>query len=320
MLRQHGFDRLEEWLVTAATETETAERLRTLAQEDDAVVLLTSRKQMNRWQAELDQLGIHWQLLQLVVSVLDGMLPKYREVYNLLEDEASRQAYTYGLSSRFKLLPDLALRDVYCGDAYFALPEMRMFSADEVFVDCGAYVGDTVEEYLRCCGGMFGKVVAFEPGAVQYTAMRKRFARLRDEWALADDQLIAVRAGAGEHSSRAIMTNGSYGGGLTETHVVLDEDADDENAVDIVALDEVLKGQRVDFIKADIEGFEMEMLRGAKRLIQEQHPRLAICLYHKLTDPYEIPLYLKELVPEYHFKVRHHGMAFVEMVLYAYCE
>lgn len=56
-----------------------------------------------------------------------------------------------------------------------------------------------------------------------------------------------------------------------------------------------------DFIKMDIEGSELDALKGAKNILIKKRPKLAICLYHKNQDMWEIPLYLKEIVPDYNF-------------------
>lgn len=271
---------------------------------------------MSRWQQDVDDLGLRSQLLLFVSAFLTDMLPRYRQVYDMLADEASRQAYTAHLSSRYKLISDLDLANVYCGGQYFAVPEVLTFTADDVFVDCGAFVGDTVESYINHCQGIFHKAIAFEPGPQQLNAMKHRFHRLEQEWALPDGRLTCVQAGVGSESSHANITGGAMSDNIIGTCLAA---SDDPDAIPIVTLDEALRGQRVDFIKADIEGYEMAMLQGAAQIIREQKPRLAICLYHKLTDPYEIPLYLKELVPEYQFKVRQHAMNFTECVLYAYC-
>ena len=321
-MKKHGFERFEEWIVTEKTETEMETCLQKLAQEDDVVVFLTTRRQQNRWQETLDRLGVRWQLFQLVIAFFEWMLPRYRQVFDMLEDEKSRQTYTDVLSYRFKLQPPKALSEIYCGDQYFAVPEMMTFSEDDVFVDCGAFVGDTVESYLNRCQGLFHRVIAFEPGPVQFRAMKERFQRLRREWAIPSGELDCICAGVGSHSSRASLMEDEITHHIIGAHLVdIDnEKISDGSAVEIVALDEALKDQRVSFIKADIEGYEMDMLRGAEHLIRSQHPRMAICLYHKLMDYYEIPLYLHELVPEYHFKVRHHSMKLTETVLYAYCD
>lgn len=70
-------------------------------------------------------------------------------------------------------------------------------------------------------------------------------------------------------------------------------------------------------IKMDVEGAELESLKGARETILRNRPKLAICIYHKPEDMTEIPLYIKSLVPEYKFFVRHHSNYFAETVLYA---
>ena len=62
----------------------------------------------------------------------------------------------------------------------------------------------------------------------------------------------------------------------------------------------------------------MDMLRGGVQVIARDKPLLALSIYHRLSDYYEIPLLLKSLVPKYKFKIRHHSMFFCDTVLYAY--
>ena len=67
----------------------------------------------------------------------------------------------------------------------------------------------------------------------------------------------------------------------------------------------------------DVEGAELESLKGAQKVIQRDKPKLAICIYHKPEDMVEIPLYIKELIPEYKLYIRHHSNYIFETVLYA---
>jgi len=71
------------------------------------------------------------------------------------------------------------------------------------------------------------------------------------------------------------------------------------------------------FIKMDIEGAELNALKGAKKTIIANTPKLAISIYHQLNDLWEIPIYIKQLVPEYKLYVRHHSKTIAETVLYA---
>lgn len=58
-------------------------------------------------------------------------------------------------------------------------------------------------------------------------------------------------------------------------------------------------------------------LKGARRVIQENNPILAICIYHKLEDYYTIPLIIKEINPEYELFIRHYTDMDWETVCYA---
>ena len=76
----------------------------------------------------------------------------------------------------------------------------------------------------------------------------------------------------------------------------------------------------------DIEGAEMSALHGARDTIMKYKPKLAICLYHSLcfehvllSDYWEIPIFVREIVPEYSFYVRNDSLYSdnLQTVLYA---
>lgn len=73
---------------------------------------------------------------------------------------------------------------------------------------------------------------------------------------------------------------------------------------------------KVDFIKLDIEGGELYALKAAVNTIKKFKPKLAICLYHKNTDFWQIPQFIKEIVPEYKLYLKHNTISIGETVLY----
>ena len=87
--------------------------------------------------------------------------------------------------------------------------------------------------------------------------------------------------------------------------------------IETAAIDEIVKDDKVTFLKLDVEGAEMKALQGAKNTILKNKPRLAVCIYHKPEDIIEIPAYLLSLNPDYHFYIRHYKLSYNETVLYA---
>ena len=73
---------------------------------------------------------------------------------------------------------------------------------------------------------------------------------------------------------------------------------------------------RLDLVKLDIEGAELSALQGARETIRRFRPRLQICLYHQFQDLWELPLFVRELVPEYRLYVGHHSLDHLDTVLY----
>jgi FkbM family methyltransferase len=74
---------------------------------------------------------------------------------------------------------------------------------------------------------------------------------------------------------------------------------------------------QIDFIKMDIEGSELEALKGAEQTINKHKPKLAIAIYHRLKDFWEIPQWIDSLNLGYTFRVRHFTIHHEETVLFA---
>ncbi|MBQ9479824.1 MAG: FkbM family methyltransferase, partial [Selenomonadaceae bacterium] len=287
------------------------------AGDDDVVIILASDKFWNKHSDVFISDGHPCQLFSIMKIYYQVLLPGYKAVYELFDEELSKQTFTEVLNIRYKLKPLSAIYPYFDPNQYFALPEMNTIFKEGVFVDCGAFVGDTVERYVDLCKGIFGKIYAFEPNRPQQEAFMIRRKRLLAEWAMDEAKIQLMPFGCGSKRSRAVMIDGDVREGNIAKRVDMKTlGSESEDAIEIVALDEALKGEDVCFIKSDIEGFEMEMLRGAEQIIRTRKPLLAISIYHTLHDLYEIPLFIKSLVPEYKMRVRHHIMDYGDTVLY----
>lgn len=174
----------------------------------------------------------------------------------------------------------------------------------EVFIDCGAFNGDTAGEFAKRFT-KYKAIVAIEPDKRNIRELKKR--KLR--------QLTIVEAACSDYHGEAVFDEMDDSGG---SHISEESSSQlTANVVDVRKIDEISACRDATFIKMDIEGAEMSALMGARETIVRNHPKLAICLYHSDADMIDIPEYIHDLVPEYSLFVRAHTMGIAETVLYA---
>lgn len=170
-------------------------------------------------------------------------------------------------------------------------------SDDEIFVDAGAYDGDTVKEFIENVNS-YKKIIAFEPA-------EKNFNKLKSN--IKGENILLYNSAVGDKKSTAFMNEkGGRNPYLTDSG---------KFEIDIVALDDIV--ENATYIKYDVEGFELAAIDGSRRLISA-YPKLSISIYHKLGDFIDIPLYIKKIAPEYKLYLRHHPyLPSWETILYA---
>lgn len=235
-------------------------------------------------------------------------------VFNDLESKNVLNTMIYeNLTSENKLWTD-----IYNKNQYFCLDEL-MGDANEVFVDIGAAVGDTIERFIWEKNGYISKIHAFEPSPYEYAALKYRMERLTREWMFNNNQINIVNAGIAEKTEKRILATNKLG---TNNFMLNSGNADQNNAdvvnANVYSLDDYFKDAPVTFIKADVEGYEMRCLRGASAVIKRDKPKMALCIYHKPEDIFDFIEYINAIVPEYKFKLRHHSRNWTETVLYAF--
>lgn len=260
---------------------------------------------------QLDQMGIHH--CSLDAYVVRRHWHEFEAVFNSLDSESQR-VYAGILLCRVSGNVSEA-ENYFCGNQYFALPKFDdLTSRKGTFVDCGAFVGDTVEGMVKHALGTVPAIYAFEPNDRNYAALRKRISFLSDIWAIEPGKIVCEKMGIGKKRETLSFVAGDRHSTTQITH-----DSEAVGNVEIIGLDEYLKGAgnpNIEFIKADIESYEWDMLHGAKETIRRCKPQLAICIYHNAYDLFRIPQYLRRLVPEYRIAIRHHGVMETETVLY----
>lgn len=176
---------------------------------------------------------------------------------------------------------------------------------EEFVIDCGAFDGKTEEMIYNWGEGHVKKIYAFELDPIN----KKKCLDFYNNKGL-NEIVDFINKGTSNKNETVFLNDVSVGSSASRigTGSVMAE---------IVKIDDEITG-KVTFIKMDIEGAELDALQGAAQIIKSQKPRLAICLYHKQSDYYEIPTYLLSIVKEYRFIIRHYSSNPWETVLYAY--
>lgn len=219
-------------------------------------------------------------------------------VIDICEDEISAKICYQTLSN---WLFDCNLSIDYTGESYF-IPEIYK-GAQEVFVDVGAFDGDTLESFLAKYKDSFDKYYAFELDETNYQKLCSRINGLSDA---VKDKIVTYNLGLWNEEKEIF-----YESNNTSTMINLNGEC--KGRVD--SLDHILGDEKVTFIKMDIEGAEMAALKGCEIHIRKYNPVLAISIYHSVYDFIKIPLMLKEF--GYRIIIRHHDYNAHEIVCYA---
>ena len=189
-------------------------------------------------------------------------------------------------------------------ETYFP-EDLILPSADEVFVDCGAFTGDTIEAFMAVRGSRFDRIVAIEPDAVNCRALQERI----DDWdrsGIGPIRVAPVAVGA-QRGKLQFATTGTAGSRV----------GSGSEMVDVAPLDEIVADCRPTYIKFDVEGAEHDALVGGSQTICANLPVLAVCLYHKPEDLWDLPLLIRTLGPGYSLYLRRYSDERWETVCYA---
>lgn len=226
-------------------------------------------------------------------------LPEIERLSASLADETSRvwlkAVLAFRLTGDYARLPAATPRDQYSPDGLPRWPNpMR-------FIDCGAFNGDTIEQFARRDGYRFEAIAAFEPDPANFAALARR--------AAAHGPAFCFPCGVAASTSLVRFQSGQGMGSRSSP--------DGDSAIQCVAIDEALRNFGPTLIKMDIEGAELDALWGARGVIAASRPGLAISLYHQPAHLWQIPLLIAGWDLGYRLYVRVHSHNGFEVVLYA---
>lgn len=243
--------------------------------------------------------------------------PTGKKIYSPYDLQATGEEFFYIVASRFHghemyrqlraeliapytnmFLPCHGAISAYCDDQYFDCEQM-MLEDGEIFVDMGMLNGETSKRVANDV--KYTKIIGFEPSRIAIGDCRNTLNGLENieiyPYAAWDkrEELSFFFEGGGSRVA-------DYG-----SEKVIGE-----------SLDTILAGEKVTFIKMDVEGAEEKALIGAKQTIRKYKPKLAVSLYHKPEDIFVLPSLILSIRDDYKFVIRHYASRIEETVLYAF--
>ena len=240
----------------------------------------------------IDKASNNYEEIELKSKELKEHIDDFEELYLNLEDYRSKKLLYAILNNwvhyDFETLSEVTEK---CYDDYFDL-DLIPACKKEVFVDLGAYTGDSTISFLRNYGDSYQKIYAYEITPETYQVL---VSNLKDY-----PNVVCYLKGVGDKKGAISVVDSKVD--ASANTVFISEDG----MIPMVTLDEDI-GEAITIIKADIEGFEQEALRGAVNHIKNDHPKLLISVYHKNEDLWKIPKMIKEMDPTYKFYLRYHG-------------
>lgn len=190
---------------------------------------------------------------------------------------------------------------------YFDLEPCRTQGEKEIFIDAGGFDGLTTLRFMEWCEGN-GYSYIFEPD-------KKNRVLIDNNLKQNSDYETVPKALWSRTASLAIDAKGNFASTVSE----LDEgqDQNPKEYIESISLDEFADDRKITYIKMDIEGAENEALKGAERVIRGQRLKLAVSVYHRAEDIWEIPSLILRYCPDYQFYLRHYSFSDYDTVLYA---
>jgi FkbM family methyltransferase len=224
----------------------------------------------------------------------------YGALHDRLADDESRQVLKAVVEFRRSLDP-AALQAVVSEHDLYAPNGLFEFTDNEVYVDGGSFDGDTIRSFIERVHGRFDAIYGFEPDPVTFAKLKSNFSN--------EPRVHPIHAGLHSHAGTLRFRDDASRGAIFADDGVIE--------MPVTTIDDVLGGRRLTYVKMNIEGAEIDALKGGRNAIRKWQPRLAISVYHRASDLWRIPQLVSELVPDYRLYLRQHDGGIIETVLYA---
>ena len=212
---------------------------------------------------------------------------KINKVFDILADDFSKKVLENEIN--FKLTGNINyLTEIFTDkDEIFRILNL---TEKESYLDLGAYRGDTIQEFLHYTNGSYRHITALEPD-------KKTFKKLKD-YAKTLDNIQLWNMGIWNHDGYVNFADSTgRGSSINSTGT---------QKLAVTKIDTLFQVQRVSYIKIDVEGAELQALKGGTDTLKRDKPKLNIALYHRSEDIFTLPLLIHDINPNYRLYLRQH--------------
>lgn len=244
--------------------------------------------------------------------ILDHLVD-FQRTYERMADEKSKEIFTNILNYKItKNIEYLHKLQNYIDDEknqYFP-EDLIKFVPEEIFVDIGAYTGDTLDSFINHYGvKKWKKYYGLEADKI---VCDKLYEYVQNHQ-LTNKTVIYNKAAWDKEETLFFTENAG------DSSMHKDFNSIDENAIDADCIDNILgEDTKITFVKMDIEGAEYNAICGMRKLLQKNKPVIAVCAYHKRDDYFKLTDLIEEIVPhEYTYFMRQYRYTPTETVIYA---
>jgi FkbM family methyltransferase len=226
------------------------------------------------------------------------------ETKDLWADEQSKQVYTENILWRF--YPEKHFAPEPTQGLQYQPTDIFLLNKDDVFIDGGAYDGDTIEAMMKDNQLIVKRVIAYEPDPINFEKLNAKWLNWSED--LKSQISILDKATGARPDFVKFQAEGKSSSAFSDVGTI---------TVEVTTLDIMSKSDIPTVIKLDIEGAELEALQGASKTIREHQPIICIALYHRQKDIWQLPQYIKSLSSEYLFFLRQHYFDGFDLNCYA---
>lgn len=228
------------------------------------------------------------------------------QMYDELADEPSKKTFINLIKGRISGKTDF-FREVYAPEKYYPEDIVRL-SKGEVWVEIGSYEGETLLDFLEYCPD-YKAAYCFEPDQDNLQVLRKTVERVQE-----DGKIRVIPKGAWDSCIKLAISKGDRASSLSHP---IEGGGMDSNSIETVTIDNTVC-EPITYLKISTCCPELRILHGGQKQISKNHPKISVCVSYGETELLDLWNYLRELVPEYRFYLRHHlEHGGIESFLYA---